>query len=297
MNPSSQYPHRRRLTRAEARRRRRNRAIRRVAGLTLVACVLVGGVSFLLHRKAPVPAASAASALPAASSTAASEAATNGLFGKNEAASSAVSSEPAEEASAMLADPLMVLVNHANKMPDSYTFDTKECGSSTSVNKTLQTVACDAFLAMQKAAAADGVTVWMQSGYRSVSYQTKLYERKTQYYRDKGYDEATAKEKAAAIVNPPGYSEHNCGLAADLNSPEHTGLDEGFENTAAFRWLCEHAAEYGFILRYPQGAEDATEITYEPWHWRYVGPENAARINASGLCFEDYIAALQSIAA
>ena len=295
MNPSSQYPHRRRLTRAEVRRRRRNRAIRRVAGLTLVACVLVGGVSFLLHRKAPVPAASAASALPAASSTAASEAATNGLFGKNEAASSAVSSEPAapdnalgltaEEASAMLADPLMVLVNHANKMPDNYTFDTKECGSSTSVNKTLQTVACDA------------VTVWMQSGYRSVSYQTKLYERKTQYYRDKGYDEATAKEKAAAIVNPPGYSEHNCGLAADLNSPEHTGLDEGFENTAAFRWLCEHAAEYGFILRYPQGAEDATEITYEPWHWRYVGPENAAKINASGLCFEDYIAALQSIAA
>ena len=307
MNPSSQYPHRRRLTRAEARRRRRNRAIRRVAGLTLVACVLVGGVSFLLHRKAPVPAASAASALPTASSTAASEAATNGLFGKSEAASSAVSSEPAapdnalgltaEEASAMLADPLMVLVNHANKMPDNYTFDTKECGSSTSVNKTLQTVACDAFLAMQKAAAADGVTVWMQSGYRSVSYQTKLYERKTQYYRDKGYDEATAKEKAAAIVNPPGYSEHNCGLAADLNSPEHTGLDEGFENTAAFRWLCEHAAEYGFILRYPQGAEDATEITYEPWHWRYVGPENAAKINASGLCFEDYIAALQSIAA
>ena len=95
MNLSSQYPRRRRLTRAEARRRRRNRAIRRVAGLTLVACVLVGGVSFLLHRKAPVPAASAASALPAASSTAASEAATNGLFGKNEAASSAVSSEPA----------------------------------------------------------------------------------------------------------------------------------------------------------------------------------------------------------
>ena len=237
----------------------------------------------------------------------AKDAATNGLFGKNEAASSAVSSEPAapdnalgltaEEAGAMLADPLMVLVNHANKMPDNYTFDTKECGSSTSVNKTLQTVACDAFLAMQKAAAADGVTVWRQSGYRSVSYQTKLYERKTQYYRDKGYDEATAKEKAAAIVNPPGYSEHNCGLAADLNSPEHTGLDEGFENTAAFRWLCEHAAEYGFILRYPQGAEDATEITYEPWHWRYVGPENAAKINASGLCFEDYIAALQSIAA
>ena len=197
----------------------------------------------------------------------------------------------------MLADPLMVLVNHTSKMPDDYTFDTKECGSATAVNKTLQTVACDAFLEMQKAAAADGVTVWMQSGYRSVKYQTSLYERKTKYYLDKGYDNATAKEKAAAVVNPPGYSEHNCGLAADLNSPEHAGLDEGFEKTAAFRWLCEHAGDYGFILRYPKDAEDKTEIIYEPWHWRYVGVENAAKINASGLCFEEYIETLQSIAA
>ena len=200
------------------------------------------------------------------------------------------------EAAAMLADPMMVLVNHTNKMPDNYTFDTKECGSQTAVNKTLQTAACDAFLEMQKAAAADGVTVWMQSGYRSVKYQTGLYERKTKYYTDRGYDTATAKEMAAAVVNPPGYSEHNCGLAADLNSPEHTGLDEGFENTTAFRWLCEHAVEYGFILRYPKGAEDKTEITYEPWHWRYVGRENAAKISASGLCFEDYIAQLHAIA-
>ena len=197
----------------------------------------------------------------------------------------------------MLADPLMVLVNHTCKMPDDYTFDTKECGSATAVNKTLQTAACDAFLSMQKAAAADGVTVWMQSCCRSVKYQTSLYERKTKYYLDKGYDNAAAKEKAAAVVNPPGYSEHNCGLAADLNSPEHTGLDEGFEKTAAFRWLCEHAGDYGFILRYPKDAEDKTEIIYEPWHWRYVGVENAAKINASGLCFEDYIETLQSIAA
>ena len=201
-----------------------------------------------------------------------------------------------EEARAMLADPLMVLVNHTNKMPDDYTFETKECGSKTAVNKTLQTVACDAFLEMQKAAAAENVTIWMQSGYRSVKYQTGLYERKTKYYTDQGYDLATAKEKAAAVVNPPGYSEHNCGLAADLNSPEHTGLDEGFENTTAFRWLCEHAADYGFILRYPKGAEAQTEITYEPWHWRYVGVENARKISASGLCFEDYIAQLHTLA-
>ena len=302
-------PTHRRLTRAEVRRRRRSRAIRRVAGLTAVVCLVVGGAAFLLNRKAPVPSASAAGA-PA--SSAASE--TNGLLTdlmlpSNAAEpTSAAASEGAEEsrdnalgltkaeAAAMLADPMMVLVNHTNKMPDNYTFDTKECGSQTAVNKTLQTAACDAFLEMQKAAAADGVTVWMQSGYRSVKYQTGLYERKTKYYTDRGYDTATAKEMAAAVVNPPGYSEHNCGLAADLNSPEHTGLDEGFENTTAFRWLCEHAVEYGFILRYPKGAEDKTEITYEPWHWRYVGRENAAKISASGLCFEDYIAQLHAIA-
>ena len=264
-------------------------------------CVVVGIVSFLLTRHNSVPSASAASStdVPASSTTPAANTAASSV-----AASESENTAPtnalgltAAEAQAILNDPLMILVNHTNKMPDNYTFDTKECGSSTAVNKTLQTVACDAFLEMQKAAAADGVTVWMQSGYRSVKYQTNLYEKKTQYYRDQGYDEATAKEKAAAIVNPPGYSEHNCGLAADLNSPEHTGLDEGFENTAAFRWLCEHAGEYGFILRYPKGAEDKTEITYEPWHWRYVGTENAARINASGLCFEDYIAAVQVIAA
>ena len=298
-------PTHRRLTRAEVRRRRRSRAIRRVAGLTAVVCLVVGGAAFLLNRKAPVPSASAAGA-PA--SSAASE--TNGLLTDLLFPSS--TAEPASEvveesrcnalgltkaeAAAMLADPMMVLVNHTNKMPDNYTFDTKECGSQTAVNKTLQTAACDAFLEMQKAAAADGVTVWMQSGYRSVKYQTGLYERKTTYYTDRGYDTATAKEMAAAVVNPPGYSEHNCGLAADLNSPEHTGLDEGFENTTAFRWLCEHAVEYGFILRYPKGAEDKTEITYEPWHWRYVGRENAAKISASGLCFEDYIAQLHAIA-
>ena len=151
--------------------------------------------------------------------------------------------------------------------------------------------------AAERAAAKDGVTIWMQSGYRSVSYQKKLYDNKTQYYRNKGLSEAAAREKAAAIVNPPGCSEHNCGLAADLNSPEHTTLDTGFADTAAFRWLCENAEQYGFILRYPKEAESVTGITYEPWHWRYVGPENAALLNRSGLCLEDAVAVLQRIAA
>ena len=264
-------------------------AARRLLAFTLAACAAAGGVSFLLSRHAAIPSASAASV----SSTAAAAPASG--------AASAAEEEPgllsAQQAQAMLDDPRMVLVNHTNKMPEDYTFPTKECGSATAVNKTLQTEAADAFLAMQAAAAREGVTIWMQSGYRSVKYQEGLYNKKTQYYLDKGLSRAEALQKAASIVNPPGYSEHNCGLAADLNSPEHTGLDTGFEKTAAFRWLKAHAVEYGFILRYPKDAEAVTEITYEPWHWRYVGPENAAPIEQSGLCLEDAVALLQKLAA
>ena len=265
-------------------------AARRLLAFTLAACAAAGGVSFLLSRHAAVPSASAASVSSTAAETAPAS-----------SAASAAEEEPgllsAQQAQAMLDDPRMVLVNHANKMPEDYTFTTRECGSATAVNKTLQTEAADAFLAMQAAAAREGVTIWMQSGYRSVKYQEGLYNKKTQYYLDKGLSRAEALQKAASIVNPPGYSEHNCGLAADLNSPEHTGLDTGFEKTAAFRWLKAHAVEYGFILRYPKDAEAVTEITYEPWHWRYVGPENAALIQQSGLCLEDAVALLQKLAA
>ena len=294
-------PVHRRLTRAEIRRRRRRRAARRLAVLVCALAIVAGGVSFAVNRIRAGSAASAASSRPEAGSTAPAS--------SQSAASSAASQAPAQpqnalgltaaQASAMLEDPRMVLVNHDTPMPEDYTFDTKECGSSTAINKTLQTEAADAFLKMQAAAAADGITIWMQSGYRSVDYQTTLYNNKTQQYLNQGYDEATAKEMAAGVVNPPGYSEHNCGLAADLNCPDFTDLDTGFENTTAFTWLCQHAEEYGFILRYPKGeqAEALTEITYEPWHWRYVGPENAAKINASGLVFEAYIAQLKEIAA
>lgn len=308
MNPRQQPPrHPSRRASAGARRRRQRRKVRRIAGAVALLLLLAGGgVMLAAHlpyfsggpaSSAPAPGPSEIGQTPASSALSQSS-----LPAASQPAAAAEGSLPGltpAEAAAMLADPLMVLVNHTNPMPEGYTFDTARCGSQTSVNNTLQTAACEAFLQMQAAAEADGVTIWMQSGYRSVEYQATLYQRKTQQYLDKGYDEATAKELAAGIVNPPGYSEHNCGLAADLNSPEYTELDEGFENTSAFTWLCAHAEAYGFILRYPKGeqAEAITEITYEPWHWRYVGAENAARINASGLCFEEYIAALQQIAA
>ena len=259
-----------------------NHHARRLLCLTALACFVAGGTAYACTRKAAVP------QLPELPAESLAQPAENGTQ---------QSTLTAAQAQALLDDPRMILVSRTHPITEDYPVETKECGSATAINKTLQTEAANAFLSMQAAAARDGVDVRMQSGYRSVSYQKKLYDNKTQYYRNKGLSEAAAREKAAAIVNPPGCSEHNCGLAADLNSPEHTGLDEGFEKTAAFRWLCEHAGDYGFILRYPKDAEDKTEIIYEPWHWRYVGVENAAKINASGLCFEEYIETLQSIAA
>ena len=255
---------------------------RRLLCLTALLCFAAGGTAYACTRKAAVP---QLPELPAESLEQPAE---------NSAQQSVLT---AAQAQAILDDPRMILVSRTHKMPEDYPIETKECGSATAINKTLQTEAADAFLAMQAAAAEEGVTVWMQSGYRSVEYQEKLYTRKTQYYLDKGFSKDEALQRAAAVVNPPGCSEHNCGLAADLNSPEHTGLDEGFENTEAFRWLCAHAEDYGFILRYPKGAEAVTGITYEPWHWRYVGKENAALLNRSGLCLEDAAAVLQQIAA
>ena len=263
---------------------------RRLLCLTALVCFVAGGTAYACTRKAAVP---QLPELPAESLAQPAESIVQ-QPAENGAQQSVLT---VAQAQALLDDPRMILVNRTHRITEDYPVETKECGSATAINKTLQTEAAEAFLSMQAAAAKDGVDVRMQSGYRSVSYQKKLYDDKTQYYRNKGLSEAAAREKAAAIVNPPGCSEHNCGLAADLNSPEHTALDTGFADTAAFRWLCENAEQYGFILRYPKEAESVTGITYEPWHWRYVGAENAALLNQSGLCLEDAVAVLQCIAA
>ena len=279
----------------------RNHHARRLLCLTALLCFAAGGTAYACTRKAAVPQLpelpDESLAQPAESLVQAASTLPDAPVQQPAENGAQQSTLTAAQAQAILDDPRMILVNRTHPITEDYPVETKECGSATAINKTLQTEAAEAFLSMQAAAAKDGVDVRMQSGYRSVSYQKKLYNDKTQYYRSKGLSEAAAREKAAAIVNPPGCSEHNCGLAADLNSPEHTTLDTGFADTAAFRWLCENAEQYGFILRYPKEAESVTGITYEPWHWRYVGPENAALLNRSGLCLEDAVAVLQRIAA
>ncbi len=91
------------------------------------------------------------------------------------------------------------------------------------------------------------------------------------------------------MVKRPGYSEHNTGLAVDLGGSGNFKLEQDFENTAAFAWLIENCADYGFILRFPKGKEAITGVIYEPWHYRYVGKEAAKEIMSSNLCLEEYL--------
>jgi len=139
----------------------------------------------------------------------------------------------------------------------------------------LRSQAADAYKQFAKAAKAAGVNVMPISGYRSFSEQASLYDS---YVRQ--YGQATADTLAAR----PGYSEHQTGLAMDIGNASGTcALQACFANTPAGRWAAEHGWEYGFIIRYPAGAEATTGYTYEPWHLRYVGKVIAEDMQSTGI--------------
>lgn len=140
------------------------------------------------------------------------------------------------------------------------------------------------FIEMYNAALEDGLKLSPLSGYRSVERQKNNFENLIRDYMNKGYSKAQATVLASEIILPPSTSEHNAGLAMDILS-----LEESFENSDEFAWLQEHAADYGFILRYPKDKQKITKITYEPWHWRYVGVKAAKEMKASGECLEEYL--------
>lgn len=98
-----------------------------------------------------------------------------------------------------------------------------------------------------------------------------------------------AEETASYWVTNPRTSEHEIGLAVDIVSTNYQTLDEKQETTAVQKWLIEHCIDYGFILRYPTAKKDRTKINYEPWHYRYVGIENAKLMKEKDFCLEEYI--------
>ena len=175
----------------------------------------------------------------------------------------------------------LTLINSNYVLPESYSPDlVYVCGSEEQLDKKV----APHYEKMYEAAKADGVNLTPCSGYRSYDLQKRNYTNKTNYYESLGYSHEEALVQAATIIMPPGSSEHNLGYAMDI-----VCVDTWFEDTAEFKWLNENAADYGFILRYPADKTDITKVTYEPWHWRYVGVEDAKAIKASGQVLEEYL--------
>lgn len=126
--------------------------------------------------------------------------------------------------------------------------------------------------------------VWVQSAYRSVAHQEKVYNNSINKYMQSGETRENAEILTLKAINKPGTSEHNLGLAIDLNY-----VDYDFDKTEAFKWLQKNAENYGFVLRYKKEKEDITKVDYEPWHWRYVGTEHAIKMNELDMCLEEYV--------
>lgn len=131
--------------------------------------------------------------------------------------------------------------------------------------------------------------VWIQSAYRSVARQKELFDNSVNKYLKEGKTQEEAEKLTEEYINKPGSSDHNLGLAVDFNN-----VNNNFENLKAFKWLQENAENYGFILRYPKDKEEITQISYESWHWRFVGEEHAKKMNKLHMCLEEYVEYLKN---
>ncbi len=184
------------------------------------------------------------------------------------------------------------LANDWNTLPENYdsTFTLVELVPGNTKSR-FDSRAAEALGEMLAAGNAADPSMNLQpvSCYRSIARQKTLYWNEVDKWKNKGYGQAAAEAKAATVVKRPGQSEHSTGLAADLGGSGNFSLNQDFENTAAFKWLYENCAEYGFILRFPKGKEDITGVIYEPWHYRYVGKDIAKQIMSEGICLEEYL--------
>ena len=116
-----------------------------------------------------------------------------------------------------------------------------------------------------------------------------MFDNQVEKWKKQGYSEDEAKIEAGRLVAVPGTSEHQLGLALDIVDISYQILDEKQEDTPAQQWLLENSWKYGFILRYPKDKTDITKISYEPWHYRYVGEKAAKEIFDRKICLEEYL--------
>ena len=175
----------------------------------------------------------------------------------------------------------VTLANYENILPENFTVKVSNIDSTRQFDSRAIGELTDMMNAMRKA----GITnIWVQSAYRSVARQKELYDASVQKYLKQGKTQEEAQKLTDEYINKPGSSDHNLGLAVDFNY-----VDNKFEKLERFKWLQQHAEEYGFVLRYPKDKENITKIAYESWHWRYVGKEHAQKMNELNMCLEEYV--------
>jgi zinc D-Ala-D-Ala carboxypeptidase len=182
---------------------------------------------------------------------------------------------------------ILALVNKQNALPEDYEPtdmvipDVRFPFIEDVPKKQMRKIAADALEKMFADADLEGLDLFAQSGFRSYERQDSLFATYVSQHGEKEANNFSAK---------PGESEHQSGLTMDVTSP-HVNYDLGVEfgETEEGMWLQEHAAEYGFIIRYPKGKEEITKYQYEPWHLRYVGIKAATEIMKRGITLEEYL--------
>lgn len=177
-----------------------------------------------------------------------------------------VTEELTEEIDEALDEPTYIdgvlIVNKTYKLPKDY-----NPGS-------LDDAVIKAFYQMQEDAKSEGLSLWIASGFRSYEAQERIYNN---------YVNREGQEIADTFSARAGFSEHQTGLAFDLNT-----ISDSFADTTEGVWVADNAHKYGFIIRYPKGKESITGYKYEPWHLRYVGVEFATELYDSDLTLEEY---------
>lgn len=171
----------------------------------------------------------------------------------------------------------LTLVNSTHPLPAQFTVNTVEMPGGERVDARIAEPLGRMFDACRNA----GYAPFVRSGFRTRAEQEAILAEKIQAYEDEGLAPTLARRAALDWVAQPGTSEHELGLAVDINDKNG--------NQGMYDWLAEHAHEYGFIQRYPSDKSAITGISHEPWHYRYVGEEAAAKIWQQDLTLEEYL--------
>ncbi len=153
----------------------------------------------------------------------------------------------------------------------------------------LEPRSAEAIKRMVADARKEGMYISIASSYRTYMKQVNLFKNKIKRLESTGFSHVKAVEEAGKVVAVPGTSEHQLGLTVDFLTGSYRVLDEGIRSTKEYKWIEEHAWEYGYVIRYPSGKSDVTGIISEPWHLRYVGVPAAKLMAEQGICLEEFL--------